>query len=41
MLTLAGSSMSSVCHLDTICWQSFTRAEVIIVVSGPVETGSV
>lgn len=40
MLTLAGSSMSSVCHFDAICWQFFTRAEVFTVVSGPVETGS-
>lgn len=41
MLTLARSSMSSVCHFDQICWQSFTRVEVITVVSGLVETGSV
>lgn len=32
--------MSSVCHFDHIYWQSFTRDEVITVVSGPVETGS-
>lgn len=41
MLTLAGPSLSSVCHFDAICWQFFSRAEVITVASGPVETGSV
>lgn len=41
MLTIAGPSVSSVYHFDAVCWQSFTKAEVITVVSGPVETGSV